>query len=475
MEQVGSTDAAGEATHRRSCHLPCDGGDPSFSRVRSKPFRSPMAVVIVMASFASVACVLAWAGKTTASSPSRFSDYRTQRPGAVHKIVPADLPPPGATESVDNGPREIDRPKDAWPKAPAGFKVDLFADGLKGPRLLRTAPNGDVFVAESKAGRVRVLRGLAPNGRAAEVALFAKGLDRPFGIAFYPPTGAPTHVYVANTGAVVRFAYRSGDLSARGPAETIAKVPSGGLLRGGGHWTRDVAFANDGKTMYVSVGSKSNNDDVDGNQDERRRACILAFAPDGSGERLFASGIRNAVGIAVHPHTGDLWASVNERDELGDDLVPDYITRVQEGGFYGWPFYYIGGNQDPKHKGKHPELRDKVIVPDVLLQPHLASLQLTFYDGQQFPPKYRGDLFAAQHGSWNRAVRTGYEVVRVPLHGKARATGEYEDFLTGFVTDKGDVWGRPVGVTVAKDGALLVSDDGSDSIWRVSWQTPPGK
>ena len=184
---------------------------------------------------------------------------------------------------------------------------------------------------------------------------------------------------------------------------------------------------------------------------------------------MFASGIRNPVGIAVHPRSGELWTSVNERDGLGDNLVPDYITRVKDGGFYGWPWYYIGGNQDPRHQGKHPELKDKVIVPDVLLQPHNASLQLTFYEGQQFPAEFRGDVFAAQHGSWNRAVRTGYNVIRVPLQGKDRPTGEYQDFLTGFVTADGQVWGRPVGVTTAADGSLLVTDDGSKSIWRVRY------
>jgi glucose/arabinose dehydrogenase len=332
---------------------------------------------------------LARADKHPPARPGPFSDHRTQRPGAVHKITPADLPPPGATESVDNGPSLVDRPKDAWPQAPAGFKVDLYADGLKKPRLARLAPNGDLFVAESKADQIRVLRGRGPDGRAQQVAVFAQDLNQPFGIAFYPPRSEPTHVYVANTDAVVRFAYRRGDLAARGKPELIAKVPGGGLLRGGGHWTRDVAFSNDGKKMYVSVGSKSNNDDTDDNPAERHRACILEFNPDGSGERLFATGIRNPVGIAVNPRTGQLWTSVNERDQLGDNLVPDYITRVKDGGFYGWPFYYIGGNQDPRHKGKHPELRDKVIVPDVLLQPHFASLQLIFYEGKQFPAAYQ--------------------------------------------------------------------------------------
>jgi glucose/arabinose dehydrogenase len=217
--------------------------------------------------------------------------------------------------------------------------------------------------------------------------------------------------------------------------------------------------------MFVSVGSHSN---VSDDSAEDHRADILEFNPDGSSERIYAAGIRNAVGIAIHPATGELWASVNERDDLGDDLVPDYITRVTEGGFYGWPWYYIGPNQDPRHAGKHPELRDKVLVPDILLQSHSASLQLAFYTGTQFPAEYRGDGFAAEHGSWNRSKRTGYKIIRVPLR-DGKPTGEYEDFVTGFVTDDGKVWGRPVGVTVAADGSLVFTDDASDSVWRVSY------
>jgi glucose/arabinose dehydrogenase len=406
---------------------------------------------------------------SSAAVAAPFSDYRDQRPGAVHHIKPSDLPPPHATRSVDAGTSVVDRPRGAWPKAPAGFKVELYASDLKNPRLMRTAPNGDIFVAESKADLIRVFRGLGPDGKAGQTAVFTKGLDRPFGIAFYPPGQDPKWIYIANTDAVVRVPYKTGDLTASAPPKEVVKLPGGGMLRGGGHWTRDVVFSADGKRMFVSVGSHSNNDDVDGNANEHLRADILVMDPDGGNQKVYASGIRNPVGIAVHPRSGELWTSVNERDELGDNLVPDYITRVKEGGFYGWPWYYIGPNQDPKHQGKHPELRDKVIVPEVLLEPHFASLQMTFYEGQQFPAAYHGDVFAAQHGSWNRSVRTGYEVIRVPLAGKDSPTGTYEDFLTGFITADGKIWGRPVGVTVALDGALLVSDDGSNSIWRVSY------
>jgi glucose/arabinose dehydrogenase len=275
-------------------------------------------------------------------------------------------------------------------------------------------------------------------------------------------------VYVANTNSVVRFPYRNGDLKARGASEKIVDLSAGGRLHGGGHWTRDIAFSKDGKKMYVSVGSLTNNDDPEENEGERERANILEFNPDGSGKRVFAWGTRNPVGIATDPNSGELWMSVNERDGLGDNLVPDYISSVKDGGFYGWPYYYMGGNYDPDHKGKKPELKSKVITPDVLLQPHNASLQLTFYTGEQFPEEYRGDIFAAEHGSWNKRVRTGYEVIRVPREG-SKATGEYIDFMTGFVTPEGEVWGRPVGVAVGKDGSLFVSDDGSKSIWRVTY------
>jgi glucose/arabinose dehydrogenase len=244
----------------------------------------------------------------------------------------------------------------------------------------------------------------------------------------------------------------------------LADLPSGR-----GHSTRDIQFSPDGKKMFVSVGSGSNVDDPDTTPAEKDRADILEFNPDGSDMRIYAYGIRNAVGLAISPQTGELWCSVNERDALGDNLVPDYITHVQSGGFYGWPWWYIGGHQDPRHEGKHPELKDKAITPDVLLQPHNASLEITFYEGKQFPKEYLGDIFASEHGSWNKATRVGYEVIRVPLHHTGHATGEYEDFLTGFVLPSGDVWGRPVGITTAHDGSLLVTDDGSNSIWLVTY------
>jgi glucose/arabinose dehydrogenase len=411
------------------------------------------------------------AGVKVETGQAAFTDYRRQQPGTVRKITVADLPQPYATQAVDNGPHLVPRPADAWPKALPGFSVTEYATGLTNPRLVRTAPNGDLFVVESEPGRIRVLRGVDAHGHAEKMEVYAAGLTQPFGLAFYPPGPNPAYLYAANTDSVVRFPYHNGDVEAAGKPETVvAKIPGGGRLRGGGHWTRDLAFSNDGARLFISVGSHSNVDDSDNNPAEFHRADILVASPDGSGLAVYAWGIRNAVGIAVHPRTGQLWASVNERDNLGDNLVPDYITHIEPGGFYGWPWFYMGGHWDPRHQGKHPELQSKVLTPDVLLQPHNASLEMTFYEAAEFPPEYRGDIFAAEHGSWNKAERTGYEVIRVPLE-KGRATGEYEDFLTGFVTPSGDVWGRPVGVAVAKDGSLIVTDDGSNTVWRVRWGT----
>jgi glucose/arabinose dehydrogenase len=394
-----------------------------------------------------------------------FTDYRYEKPGTIHKITALDLPAPYATNSASNWAHIVDRPKDVWPQAPAGFKVDLFASGFDEPRKIITAPNGDIFLAESHKGEIKVFRGITVDGKPERTETFATGLNRPYGIAFYPPGPNPQYVYVGNTDAVLRYPYRNGDLKATGKPQHIANVPSGG-----GHWTRDIVFSQDGTQMFVAVGSASNVDDPDTHPAEKNRADILVMHPDGSDLHVYAYGIRNAgAGLAIDPRTGELWCSANERDGLGDNLVPDYITHVQAGGFYGWPYYYIGGNPDPRLQGKHPELKAKVIVPEVLLQPHTASLQMTFYEGRQFPAEYQGDIFSSQHGSWNRSVRVGYELIRVPLHQTGRANGEYEDFLTGFVLPSGQVWGRPVGVTVAPDGSLLVTDDGSNSIWRVSY------
>ena len=407
--------------------------------------------------------------KSITGNAAVTSDWTQDAPGVRHKITLEDLPPPYATESASNSPRVVRQPAGAQPRVPPGFKIERYASGFSYPRYLLTAPNGDIFVTESRTNSIKVLRDKEGDGKPDLTESFAdSGMNDPFGIAFYPPGAEPQFLYVANTNGVVRFPYRNGDTKARGPAEKLgAELSGGGLLPGGGHWTRDIAFSPDGKKMYVSIGSFSN---VSDNAMEADRARIFEFNPDGAGRNVFAWGIRNAVGIKFRPGTNELWMSTNERDELGEDLVPDYISHVQAGGFYGWPWFYLGNHQDPRHKGKHPELASKVLVPDVLVQSHSATLNLCFYDGAQFPAEYKGDIFAAFHGSWNRERRTGYKIVRVPFDkstGKAR--GDYEDFVTGFVTPEGNVWGRPVGVTVAKDGSLLFSEDGNKTIWRVSY------
>jgi len=427
------------------------------------------------------ASAAAAAEPTELKGKEAFGDWHRDVPGTLRLIRPEDLPRPGATPSSANVSRVVPRPDNAMPKVPEGFKVALFAEGLRGPRTLRTAPNGDVFVAETRANRVRVLRPGEDGAKPAANDVFAEHLNHPFGIAFYPEGADPQWIYVANTDGVVRFPYRNGDLKASQPAETIVRE----LPHGYGHSTRDIVFTKDGKRMLVSVGSASNVGEGIGQPpggldawasahplgaawgDETDRAAVLAFDPDGKNKTLYATGIRNCVGLAIQPATGAPWCSTNERDGLGDDLVPDYVTRVKEGGFYGWPWFYVGDHWDPRHEGSRADLKGKITVPDVLLQAHSASLGLTFYEASQFPSDYHGDGFAAEHGSWNRSKRTGYKVIRIRLK-DGMPTGEYEDFVTGFIVNDREVWGRPVGVTVAGDGSLLVSEDGNGTIWRIS-------
>ena len=421
----------------------------------------------------------ALADEAVRTGAAAFGDWRTDAPGVRRLITPADLPAPYATRSSANMSEREARTKADVPKAPPGFTVDLFASGLNMPRVIRIAPNGDIFVAETGAGRVRVFRAGDAGAGPAQGEIFAEGLRRPYGIAFYPSGADPKFVYVATPDSIVRFPYRSGEMKAGGPAEKIASLPSGG-----GHWTRDLAFSPDGKTLFVSVGSGSNVDEGAPRADqastagapvgasfgdEKGRADVLAFDPDGGHERVYATGIRNCSGLAVQPGTGALWCAVNERDGLGDDLPPDYATRVTQGAFYGWPWYYLGDHQDPRHKGERPDLAKSITTPDVLIQAHSAPLGIAFYTADQFPSEYRGDAFVTLHGSWNRSKRTGYKVVRLMMK-DGKPTGVYEDFLVGFVVDDRIVWGRPVGVAVTHDGSLLVSDDGSGSIWRVSYK-----
>ena len=406
-----------------------------------------------------------------------FGDYQSDRPGVMRLIRPADLASPYETRSRSNGSSVVQRPAGALPQGPDGTDVAVFATGLQSPRIIRAAPNGDMFVSESGGGRIRVLRPAADGRSAAASMVFADGLQQPFGIAFWPPGPNPGYVYVGETNRVVRFPYRPGEMRAAGPAEVVvASLPEGG------HWTRDIVFSPDGTRMYVSVGSSSNADAPPalapvrvaaleaqsgrgaswGN--EENRAAVLQFDPAGRPAGHLANGLRNCVGLAVQ-RDGTVMCAVNERDGLGDDLPPDYVTRVRPGGFYGWPWYYIGAHEDPRSPGRRPDLAGDVLVPDVLVQPHSAPLGITLYDGAMFP--WRGDALVALHGSWNRGKRTGYKVVRVPMRGGV-PTGEYEDVLTGFVRGDGDVWGRPVGVGVMRDGSLLVSEDANNTIWRVA-------
>jgi glucose/arabinose dehydrogenase len=441
-----------------------------------------------------------------------FTDWNQQKPGVRHKITLADLPQPKPEEAVRNTAIVIPRPANAWPVAPPGFKVTLYAGGdatpmqradnkevmqlsngtFAMPRLVRTAPNGDLFLADSGAGTIFVLRGVKSDGKAAQIEKFATGLDHPFGIAFYPAEN-PRYIYVGNATTIQRIPYHSGDLHATAAPETVVPdIPGYAQLTGGGHWTRDVVFTKDGEHMLVSVGSGSNVDDADTHPKEFHRADVLEYTPDGRFIKVYAHGIRNCVGEAINPITGQLWCSTNERDNLGNHLVPDYVTSVPENGFFGWPWYYMGGHQDPRlpepcvnGTGPNPQapaltadqakdckrvdLSSKVITPDVLVQPHMASLEMVFYPSSgEFPKTFDGDAFAAEHGSWNRLNRAGYEVIRIPMH-DGHATGEYDDFLTGFVTPEGKVWGRPVGVAVAKDGSLFVTDDGTRSVWHVTY------
>lgn len=415
---------------------------------------------------------------------SAFGGWQDDRPGTWRLILPKDLPKPSPTESVSNSADRVTAPEDAAPLLPEGFSAYRIASGLRGPRVVRVAPNGDLFVADSRANRLLVYR-LDESGAVTEQSVFASGLSQPYGIAFYP-SDRPRWVYVANSGSIVRFPYEEGDMSARGePEEVVAGLPTGG------HWTRDIAFSPDGGTLYVSVGSLSNVAEAIAAQlevdakvwademplgalwgSEEGRAQVRAYDPNGGNGRVVATGLRNCSGMAVQPRTGALWCVVNERDGLGDNVPFEYATTVRDGAFYGWPWYYIGSNEDPRHQGARPDLAGEVTIPDVLLQAHSAPLGITFYEGDRFPADYKGDAFVTMHGSWNRGTRTGYKVVRLKFE-NGRPTGAYMDFMTGFVLSDASVWGRPVGVAAAKDGALIVTEDGSGTIWRITYDGKP--
>jgi glucose/arabinose dehydrogenase len=409
-------------------------------------------------------------------------DWKTDAPGVRRLIKPSDLPPPPAGKepegSVASNAKVVDPPQGAAPKVPDGFAVEVFARGFKQPRTLRVAPNGDLFLSESGTGRVLLFRaGAGP----AKAEVFAENLDRPYGIAFVPPAN-PRYVYVAAANQVVRYPYRDGEVRAAGPAEVvIGNIPTKR------HWTRDLAISRDGKRLFLAVGSASNTG-VDGMPamsrekiqqhekthgrgaawgEEEDRAVVRVFDPEGKRIRNYATGLRNCSGLAMQPGTDNLWCVVNERDHLGPQLVPDYMALVQDGAFYGWPWYYIGGQEDPALKGKRPDLKGQVRVPEVLIQAHSAALSVAFYDRDAFPTEYRGDAFVALHGSHSRPDRTGYKVIRVRMK-EGKPTGEYEDFMTGFLVDNDSVWGRPAGLAVTRDGALLVSDDANGTIFRIT-------
>jgi glucose/arabinose dehydrogenase len=375
-----------------------------------------------------------------------------------YEIKPSQLPAPFATRSASNSPDVVPKPPNANLKLPPGFQINTWAEGdMENPRWLALAPNGDVFVADSRSGRILLFRDAHNRGKVEERFVFASDLRRPFGMAFQDK-----FLYVGDTDAVVRFTYRPGQTKAEGEPQKIADLPPGG------HWTRNIVFSPDGAKMFVSVGSASN----DSPDDDPMRAAISEYKPDGTGRRIFARGLRNPIGMEFYPGTNQLWTVVQERDGLGDNLVPDYLTRVEEGGFYGWPYAYIGPHQDPRNK-ERPDLVKKTLTPGLLFESHSAPMDVVFYEGAMFPKEYKGDAFVSFHGSWNRAQRTGYKIVRVHFQG-GKAAGGYDDFITGWMLSptSSEVWGRPVGMVVLKDGSLLIADDGANKIWRVTYGGP---
>jgi glucose/arabinose dehydrogenase len=425
------------------------------------------------------------------SGPSKEEKQQAQADNPAQTIAtPQDetvhLPAPYESKSVTKRVDIIDWPAGKTPTAPAGFTVTEFAGGLQSPRWAYVAPNGDVFVAEAatlpkglkkdiaaalrldksrslqptSANRITLFRDTNGDGKPDTRTVFLTGLDQPFGMLVLGNS-----FYVANTNGVLKYPYQPGQTKMTATGQKIMDLPEGGYNN---HWTRNLLASKDGKKILVTVGSGSNVMEH-GAENEKRRANILEINPDGSGEKIFASGLRNPIGLAYYPGTSTLWAAVNERDELGDELVPDYITSVKEGGFYGWPYSYFGQNEDPRRKGERPDLVQKAIVPDVPMGPHVAALGLTFYDKKAFPAKYQNGAFVGEHGSWNRSQYSGYQVAFVPFQ-NGKPSGKPEPFLTGFLVggDSDKAHGRPVGVVAMPDGALLVTDDAGNKVWRVS-------
>jgi len=379
-----------------------------------------------------------------------------------NKIFASDLPKPFASESSRNSSKLIPQPSDATLRMPKGFNIDVYAEGgFTYPRWMALAPNGDVFVADSRANSIVVLRDKDKDGKAETRFVWSDKLRQPFGMAFHKDW-----FYVANTDSVVRFKYKSGQTEATDEPEQVIELTEGGYRQ---HWTRNIIFSPKGDKLYVSIGSKGNYQP----ETDPRRAAISVYNPDGSGHRVFASGLRNPIGLAFNPKNGELWTAVNERDRLGNDLVPDYVTSVKDGAFYGYPYSYIGKNPEPRLNGARPDLIAKAIVPDVLVTSHSAALGIVFNSGKMFPKEYHGDAFVAFHGSWNREKLTGYKIIRVDFDEKGNLKGNgYEDFISGWLPNEGsrEVWGRPVGLLMLADGSMLITDDGAKKIWRVTYE-----
>jgi glucose/arabinose dehydrogenase/cytochrome c2 len=422
--------------------------------------------------------------------PAGEAEWKKDAPGVVHRVDLDKLPAPYATPSATNFPQVVPKPAGAELKVPAGFKVDVYLTGLTAPRNMLVAPNGDVFLAETNGGRIKVLRPSA-DGKTATPTVFAQGLQQPYGMAFHPSADKPQWVYVAEVNRVVRYAYKKGITEATGVPEIV--IPQLSPV-GGGHFTRDIAFSKDGRRMYVAVGSQGNifADSIAkktpaevqawekqhglgapwGLEENRAMVRVYDVRKNDTVGKTFATGLRNCVGMTIQPATGDVWCTVNERDQLGDDLVPDYATRVKEGAFYGWPWYYMGNYEEPRMKGDRPDLAGKATRPDVPFTAHSAATSIRFYTATKgdsvFPKEYRGAGFAVLHGSWNRGHRTGHKIVTLPMKNN-KPTGEYVDFLTGFITPENGAWGRPVAITVLKDGSMLLADDGANLIYRISY------
>jgi len=413
-------------------------------------------------SISSLLIIMACNGQVTQKEKEALS----KQPGNVVKTAIGNitLPPPYATESKTNNSKVIGWPEGKTPKATEGFTVTKFADGFENPRWTYIAPNNDIFVVESgtrtSKNQIIILRDKDKDGKFETREVFLKNLNRPFGMLVLN-----NFFYVANTDGLYRYPYTNAPLKLETQGTKILDLPAGGYNN---HWTRNIITNTEGTKIYISVGSGSNVGE-NGMDKEVRRAAILEINPDGTGEKIYADGIRNPVGMDWNPTNKELWTAVNERDDLGDDLVPDYITSVKRGGFYGWPYSYFGNILDPRMKGERKDLAAKAIVPDVSVGAHTASLGFTFYTKNAFPAKYKNGAFVGQHGSWNRAKISGYKVVFVPfVNGKP--SGKPEDFLTGFVAneEKAEVYGRPVAVTVMHDGSLLVNDDSGNTIWKVT-------